>query len=256
MQTIIQNKLRDIQQREQVRILFAVESGSRAWGFPSPDSDYDVRFVYIRPQEAYLQLNPPRDVIEWQLDETLDINGWDLAKALRLLRKSNPTLLEWCHSPIVYFSHPLFEEFRQLAEKCFLSKPGLRHYLHMAQTNNREYLRAEEVPLKKYLYVLRPLLACRWILTRGTPPPMLFSELTAACLDEAMKPTVEKLLEQKIRTPEVKTGPRIEALNHFIEAELPLLESRINALPSEDPCHWEILNALFLRLLNGLWLQE
>ena len=83
MQTIIQNKLRDIQQREQVRILFAVESGSRAWGFPSPDSDYDVRFVYIRTQEAYLRLNPPRDVIEWQLDETLDINGWDLAKALR-----------------------------------------------------------------------------------------------------------------------------------------------------------------------------
>lgn len=126
----------------------------------------------------------------------------------------------------------------------------------MAQPNNREYLRAEQVPLKKYLYVLRPLLACRWILTQRTLPPMLFSELTAACLDEAMKPTVENLLEQKIRTPEVKTGPRIEMLNRFIEAELPRLESQIDALPPEDPCDWQLLNALFLRLLDEIWCKE
>ena len=107
MQTIIQNKLRDIQQQEQVRILFAVESGSRAWGFPSPDSDYDVRFIYVRSCEAYLRLEKRRDVLELPIDEELDISGWDLDKALRLLHGSNPTLFEWCQSPIVYKTTPL-----------------------------------------------------------------------------------------------------------------------------------------------------
>lgn len=96
---IIPAKLREIEQRENVRILHCVESGSRAWGFASPDSDYDVRFVYVRPLEYYLQLGKTRDVIEWQLDDTLDINGWDLQKALRLLHNSNPTLFEWDRSP-------------------------------------------------------------------------------------------------------------------------------------------------------------
>ena len=98
----IKQKLIEMGKTENIKILHCVESGSRAWGFPSPDSDYDVRFIYVRPKEFYLRLNKTRDVIEWQLDETLDINGWDLQKALRLLHNSNPTLFEWKNSPIVY----------------------------------------------------------------------------------------------------------------------------------------------------------
>lgn len=99
---LIQNKIKEIEQEENVEVILAVESGSRAWGFESVDSDYDVRFIYIRKKEDYLKLNPPRDVIEWQLDEVLDINGWDLSKTLKLLYKSNPTVFEWLSSPIIY----------------------------------------------------------------------------------------------------------------------------------------------------------
>ena len=102
MEELIKSKLKEIEEKENIKILHCVESGSRAWGFASPDSDYDVRFIYVRPKEFYLRLDKTRDVIEWQLDDTLDINGWDLSKALSLLYKSNPTLFEWNSSPIVY----------------------------------------------------------------------------------------------------------------------------------------------------------
>ena len=102
MEALIQEKLHEIEKRENCRILLAVESGSRAWGFASPDSDYDVRFIYVRDKESYLKLNRPRDVIELPINDVLDINGWDVEKALKLLHKSNPTVFEWCSSPIVY----------------------------------------------------------------------------------------------------------------------------------------------------------
>ena len=102
MNKIIEQKLKEIEEKENVKIILAVESGSRAWGFASPDSDYDVRFIYVRETKEYLKLNEIRDVIEWQLDETLDISGWDIKKALKLLYKTNPTLFEWFSSPIVY----------------------------------------------------------------------------------------------------------------------------------------------------------
>ena len=106
MRETILEKLDEIEKRENIKILHCIESGSRAWGFASPDSDYDVRFIYVRPKEFYLRLDKTRDVIEWQLDDTLDINGWDLQKPLRLLHSSTPTLFEWNNSPIVYKTMP------------------------------------------------------------------------------------------------------------------------------------------------------
>lgn len=102
----IRGELRKIEDSHHVRILHAVESGSRAWGFSSPDSDYDVRFVYIRPAVDYLRLNEPRDVIEWINDGVLDINGWDVKKALRQFARGNATLFEWSLSPAVYETTP------------------------------------------------------------------------------------------------------------------------------------------------------
>ena len=177
MREKIQEQLRRIEESENIKILLAVESGSRAWGFASPDSDYDVRFVYIRRPEDYLRLDAVRDVIELPIDDVLDINGWDLQKTLRLLYKSNPTLFEWFSSPIVYQKTEFADKFRELMMHYFSSKKTLYHYISMAEGNYREYLQGEIVRAKKYFYVLRPVLACRWILDRGTPPPMLFSEL-------------------------------------------------------------------------------
>lgn len=113
-----------IEQAEHVRILHCVESGSRAWGFASPDSDYDVRFIYVRDEDFYLKLEETRDVIEWKLDDILDINGWDLKKALRLLRQSNPTLFEWNSSPLVYRTTDDWKKISEVISGYFLKKKG------------------------------------------------------------------------------------------------------------------------------------
>ena len=247
--TIIQ-KLKDIEDTHQVRILHAVESGSRAWGFSAPDSDFDVRFIYVRNPECYMRLEKTRDVIEWQLDKTLDINGWDLQKTLRLLHKSNPTLFEWANAPIVYRTTPEWDDVAAVLPDYFLSKHGLYHYLSMATGNYRAYLRADVVKVKKYLYVLRPILACQWILARKTPPPVLFSELIKAEADPILLPEIQRLLAIKVTASEHERIPRIEPLNEFIEKILPHLKSVIAALPKSRQNSWDELNKLFLRIVQ------
>ena len=246
----IKKKIGEIENLENAEILFAVESGSRAWGFASVDSDYDVRFVYKRKAEFYLRLNKRRDVIEYAPDEVYDINGWDLDKTLKLLHTSNPTLFEWINSPIVYKSSAFHEMFKKLAPEYFLSKSGLHHYMSTAKGNYREYLRGDMVKLKKYFYVLRPLLACRWILKNSAPPPMLFGDLVASCLEPEMREPVEKLLKWKMSAPESEHGNRINALNGWIERNLHQIEEEITALPSENKKNWDALNELFFREIN------
>ena len=250
MREKILNKLNEIEQREKVKILLAVESGSRAWGFASPDSDYDVRFIYVRPREAYLRLEKQRDVIELPIEGELDINGWDLDKTLRLLRASNPTLFEWFSSPIVYRETAFADEFRAVMQKYFSSKRGLSHYLSMASSNHREYLKGDTVKAKKYFYVLRPILACRWILDKSTPPPMLFSKLVEAELDPALLPDVNRLLDLKMNAPEIKTIPRIESINRYLDSSIEEARSRIVQLPEDTIHDWEELNRLFLSQLQ------
>ncbi len=246
---IIPEKLAEIEQREKIRILHCIESGSRAWGFASPDSDYDVRFIYVRPKEYYLRLDSTRDVIEWQLDETLDINGWDLQKALRLLHKSNPTLFEWNGSPIVYKTTQEWNEISSVIAHYFQQKSGLYHYLSTAKSNYREYLHGETVRLKKYFYVLRPILACRWILEKKCPPPMLFSELADACFDSSIVPAVNELLRMKMNTPELGEGRRIDCINEYLDASIEEIAKIIETYPKDEPCSWDELNNIFLKLI-------
>ena len=250
MRETILNKLNEMESRENIRILLAVESGSRAWGFASPDSDYDVRFIYVRPKEDYLRLEKTRAVIELPIEGELDINGWDLDKTLRLLRASNPTLFEWFSSPIVYRETAFASEFRSIMQQYFCSKRGLNHYLSMAGSNYREYLRGDTVKAKKYFYVLRPVLACRWILDKGTPPPMLFSELMEAELDPLLLPDVNRLLDLKMNAPEIKTIPRIESINRYLDSSIEEVHTRILQLPEDMNHGWEELNQFFLSQLE------
>jgi len=243
-------KIAELEKSEDVRVIHAVESGSRAWGFASPDSDYDVRFIYVRPKEFYLRLEKTRDVIEWQLDETLDINGWDLQKALRLLHSSNPTLFEWNNSPIVYKTTDKWADIRAEINNYFSAKPGLYHYLSTATSNYREFLKGDTVKLKKYFYVIRPLLACKWILCKKCPPPMLFTELADAVLEAEMKPIIDDLLLLKMNTPEMGEGKRIDKLNEYIDENLVSLKAAIDALPHEHKANWNKLNKLFLSLIE------
>lgn len=250
MKELIIEKLKEIELEQNVRILMAVESGSRAWGFASADSDYDVRFIYVRPKEFYLRLDPTRDVIEEPISDLLDINGWDIDKMLRLLYRSNPTLMEWFSSPIVYVDRGLRDLFAPLMSKYFSSKKGLYHYLSMAKSNYREYLKGDMVRAKKYFYVLRPVLACKWILEKGTPPPMLFSELMEAELDPALKPEVNRLLDLKMNQPETTLIPRVDAVNDYLDESIAEVEGKLLALIDERCPDWGELNDIFLDVIE------
>lgn len=246
MKNIIISKLNEIEQNENIKILHAVESGSRAWGFASTDSDYDVRFIYVRKPEHYLKLEKTRDVIELPINDELDINGWDLDKSLRLLYKSNPTLFEWFSSPIIYYKTDFADRIAPLLQEYFTPSNSIYHYLGTAKSNYVAYIRGkEEVKAKKYFYVLRPLLACRWIMERQCPPPMLFDDLKKAYLDRSIEDNVDYLLNIKVNSPEIKTIPAIEKINTYILRSMEEIETYLQTLPKKEEKSWDMLNAFF-----------
>lgn len=219
-------QLDEIESRNRVQIIFAIESGSRAWGFASTNSDWDVRFVYAHTLDWYLKVQPQRDVIELPIKGDLDINGWELRKALRLMQNGNPVFYEWLDSPIVYKQEAaLFLRLRELAVRFFNPIASLHHYRSMARSNYREYLQGSQVKTKKYLYVLRPLLACRWLERGLGQVPMLFETLLEKQLpDGPIRAAIDELLILKRGSVELGESPRILILNDFIEQELSHLE--------------------------------
>ena len=241
----ISDKLDEIEEKEGVRILHAVESGSRAWGFASPDSDYDVRFVYVRPKEDYLRIDEPRDVIEWQLDEVLDINGWDLKKALRQFAKGNATLFEWSGSPIVYRTTKEWETIREVSRHYFSEKAAVCHYYGTANSTLQGYLLGETVRYKKYFYALRPLLAARYIEEYHAVPPVLFDDLLQSDMPRELKAAIDKLLEIKKRTIEGDELPHIPAIKSFIVSETARQKGIADALPDDHNKDWAELNRIF-----------
>lgn len=211
-----------------VRILYACESGSRAWGFASPDSDFDVRFIYLSPRDWYLSVNleRKRDVIEVPIDDSLDISGWDLRKALGLLRKSNPPLMEWLGSPIVYIDrYDTASSLTDLFPEYFSPISCGYHYLSMAKKNYRGYLKPGKVRLKKYFYVLRPLLAVQWIEKElGVVPTEFESLLTTLVQDRELIEIIRDLLKRKSRALESEYADAIPVLNAYLENEIARLE--------------------------------
>ena len=241
----IKYKIEEVERKNDVRVIYACESGSRAWGFASPDSDYDVRFVYVRQPAEYMRLDKTRDVIEHELNGVFDINGWDVQKLLRLLAKSNPTIFEWASSPIVYSERAEFSRLRNLLPLCFSEKRSIYHYFSMMRNNIRSYFQSDSVALKKYLYVLRPLLSCRWILERHSPPPASFAALRQETLPRILDGDVDALLERKKSANEAETCRRIPHLDEFIDAECPRILSALETAPDGKKCGWEMLNAAF-----------
>ncbi|MEP7093173.1 MAG: nucleotidyltransferase domain-containing protein [Flavobacterium sp.] len=177
MKEKILQKLKEIEIQKDVEILFAVESGSRAWGFASPDSDYDIRFIYKHKPDYYLSLWEKPDVIEFMTEDDLDGSGWDLRKAVKLLAKTNAPLMEWLFSPVVYFENEVFaKQMRKLATECFSPIAVLHHYLGTTK-NFMEVCEMEEVKLKSYFYALRTALAGKWIIENNTFPPVAFADV-------------------------------------------------------------------------------
>lgn len=263
----VSHELRRLEAAEGVRVLLAVESGSRAWGFESPDSDFDVRLVYVRPIEYYLRLQSTRDVLERRLDEVLDVSGWDLDKALRLMRGANPSLFEWLASPIVYAEDSAFAAVRDLAADCFSPVSSAHHYLSMARTGmsgltgttrmadkadkaDKAAVAGETIRLKKCLYAMRAILACRWVVAERVPVPMLFRDLVDAQLEASMRGLVDELLEAKAVAGECDEYPRIPALSTWAASAVAELEEDVAALVPKPKMAWERLNDVFLGFLD------
>jgi hypothetical protein len=249
METIIKDRIRVIEKQQSVSILYACESGSRAWGFASPDSDYDVRFIYVHPREHYLSIDEQRDVIELPINDLLDINGWELRKALRLFRRSNGPLYEWLQSPIVYSQHAEFvEELKKLMPHYFSPRAMMHHYLSMAKAVFENDLAGEEIKLKKYFYALRPILACRWIADKREVPPMEFSKLRML-LHQDFNNIVDELLEQKAIVDEKFIIKPITLLHSFIKTEIDYCEKAVPELASVN-ADSDMLNNLFRKYIE------
>ena len=223
-----------VEREEGVGIVFAIESGSRAWGFPSPDSDWDLRFVYARPTAWHIRLKPGRDVIECSLPGDIDLAGWDARKALNLLLGGNTALREWLRSPIVYRADPpLAAAFAELAARLPARAAAAHHYRRLAERVVDRYLRdTMEVNLKKYLYALRPALALRWLRenAEGEPPMDLPGLLAGVTLDAATRGDLDSLLQRKAAAAELGMGPRLPRLDALVLGEI----ERALTLPPHD----------------------
>lgn len=251
----ILQKLTKIEIENNVKILYAIESGSRGWGFASKDSDFDVRFIYIRPTEEYLRIDDHKDFIELPINSLLDINGWDIRKTLRLFRKSNPPLLEWLSSPIIYRNEgPFIQDLKGLSGEYFSSLPCLHHYLNLARNTYKEMLAAEQVKIKKYFYVLRPLLACMWIDAHKTMAPMKFHDMMAGLeLDSDVEVEIDALLARKAVSAEGDFEPENPRLFQFFSETIAYFEEITKNIPKSGPIESADLDQLFRKTLEEVW---
>lgn len=257
MQSTITKALQELERQKGISILYACESGSRAWGFPSPDSDYDVRVIYIHPKEWYLSIDDLKKTVELPVSGDLDISGWDIRKALRIFCKSNASIFEWLQSPIVYQSRTDFaRQLRELMPQYFSPRAVMHHHLGIVYKIYGEAREEPEVKLKKYFYILRSLLSAIWVREYQTLPPMEFKSLITLLPHESDIFTKVQLLWQMKATADEKTTiPSIKSLHQFIEEELMACETSASTV-AVSKNNTEKLNQLFRKILEQLPLQE
>lgn len=260
MEEAIKKELKAIEHYYHVKIIYACESGSRAWGFPSVDSDYDVRFIYFHKPEHYLSIDPigigkNRDVIEVPINKDLDISGWDFTKAAKLLRKSNPPLLEWLQSDIVYYEYSsVAAQLRHIKSEMVSPKSCIHHYLNMANNNYREYLQGEVVRIKKYFYVLRPILAATWMMRYNSFPPLSFQTLVTQLIPKGkLRQQINQLLERKMSGMELDLEKRISVFHTYFDEAFEELEEYANSVDEKKVDSTEKLNCMFRSALKEVW---
>ncbi|MCL1909929.1 MAG: nucleotidyltransferase domain-containing protein [Kiritimatiellaeota bacterium] len=255
MLTEIQKELARLEAQHDIKITYAVESGSRAWGFASTDSDWDVRYIYIHKREWYLQIDDLKDNQEEILPNDIDLAGWELRKALRLFRKANPPLFEWLLSPIVYAERfSTARKMRGLMREFFNPVTCVYHYMHMASGNYKAYLAKDMVKVKKYFYALRPVLACDWIRETGTMAPMEFQTLVDGMIrDPELKRQILDLLARKMAGEELNEEPRIEIINEFLAGKIAFYDEYVKTAKPNPPPNTGLLNTLFRETLDEAW---
>lgn len=251
----VDTRLDRVEEEHGVSVVWAIESGSRAWGFPSPDSDYDCRFLYLRPVPDYLGLRPRRDVIETPLDKVFDVNGWDVRKAFGLMVRGNATVGEWLRSPIVYRGDAaLRAELAALAEDVVDRHALRKHYLHVAR-NNLALLATSGVA-KKFFYALRPAVTLRWMRVQedSALPPMDLPTLVAgAAVPDDVRAAVDELIGRKSITREMGALAVPDILLSFVESELRHAEADLSESRSphaENARGWALAEDAFRRLVG------
>lgn len=246
----ITDELERIQSEEGFKILFACEAGSRVWGFSSPNSDFDVRFVYLRPVGDYLRLEERRDVYERVLYDEIDVVGWDLTKFLRLLRGSNPSTIEWLSSHDVYYEDSRFQKVRELLGDCFDPLSSAYHYFGMAKQHDMRYLKNEMLSAKKYLYIIRSILAINWCITRFEPVPMRFDDLKNAMMPKDLLPNVDRMLASKRSTSETHMTEHDDGLDAWIHEEMGHIPTDLKQFTHKPKIEWERIDKVFLEALD------
>jgi len=251
----IKKELQNLEEQRKIKILYAVESGSRAWGFASTDSDWDVRFIYVHDYDWYLSVDDKKDNIEVMLPNDIDLAGWELRKALLLFKKSNPPFLEWLHSPIVYREdYGVAEQLRENTRTYFNPKSCIYHYLHMANRNYVAYFKDDIVRIKKYFYVLRPILAAGWIERTGAMAPMEFEKvLEAEPLIDEVRDEINNLLARKKRGEELDKESRIPVIDAFIENRIEHFRQMLQEFVFTNQPTNEHLNNIFRATLISVW---
>jgi predicted nucleotidyltransferase len=243
----IQNILTEIEQKKNIKILYACETGSRAWGFPSPDSDFDIRFMYMHERDWYLSLSKKKDTVEI-MDGDLDITGWDLRKSLTLLKKSNAPLIERFNSPIEYFAVPGFkDEFKKLIAAYYSPIAVFFHHHSLAKKFWQELKDKEEIKLKSYFYLIRSLLSCNWIIKDNTVLPMHIEGLMKYVEDE-YKERLRNLIKLKATVGEKYLHPKDSTLNAWIMELFEFLEAGKEKLDANN-ADIGLLNEFFLKML-------
>lgn len=244
MKKKIQKYLEQIEKEKEIKILLACETGSRAWGFHSPDSDYDIRIVYIHRNNWYLSVNEQKDTIEMMLENNdLDISGWELKKSLGLLRKSNPPLLERIQSPIIYKEDEEFAyDILNTAKSCYSKIATIHHYLSMAKKIKEEISMEKEFKLKKFFYALRTATVCKWIIEKEEIPPIEFPKvLSNLNIDNKVVGRIKELIELKSTKSESYFHSGENDLMMFMEDCIKMAEEKKNLL-SPGNCSMGKLN--------------
>jgi len=249
MLDIIKEKLTELEKDNKIKILYACESGSRAWGFPSPDSDFDVRFIYARTVSDYLNIHEIKDVVDLPVNEILDIGGWDIKKALKLFLKSNGPLYEWLQSPIIYKDDVGFgDELRGLMPKYFSLRATGNHYLSMAINTVNNDLKDDEVKIKRYFYALRSALSCKWIIEKQTVPPMEFGKLRLLVDDKGFQSSINELLKVKSVSNEKTLVKHNFILDEWLDDTLSNCKELLIELPANHQPTDE-LNEIFRKFI-------
>jgi uncharacterized protein len=256
----ILSNLMQIEEDHKIKILYACEAGSRAWGYSSMESDYDVRFIYIHPIQYYLSIDAigtgkRQDVIERPIFNGLDLSGWELTKTLRLFRKSNPSLLEWLHSPIEYYqAYSTIQKMKEILPNFLSNKSCILHYLNTAKANYAKYQKGiMESNVKVILTIVRPILVANWIERFKKFPPLSFQHLVDNIIsNNELKHVVQHLMEAKITGTPFKIDHEDILLN-FVLKEINRISTFAKRMEQTNQNETEILNKLFRTTLEEVW---